>query len=179
MLSVGNATAFRPTSFTDMNTTPVRSFRNEAEQPAQQSDKSLQENPGFRQAIKELEQIQQKVIAHERAHMSAGGALAGAATYSYSRGPDGKMYITGGEVSIQMPVTDDPAETIRVMEQVQRAALAVSDPSPQDLKVASLAAMKAQEARMELQKEQLQANNPYSIFNDSGAGLYSQLSILA
>jgi hypothetical protein len=125
--------------------------------------------------IRKAQQVEQKVIAHEQAHMQAGGNLAGGATYQYTQGPDGKKYITGGEVSISLPRGKTPEETLRLMAQVQRAALAPADPSPQDLRVAAQAAAKSQEARAELQMKQLQANNPYSKNNDTGAGLYSQL----
>ena len=100
-------------------------------------------------AVRELKRIEQEVIAHEAAHQAAGGGLAGAATYTYTKGPDGRSYITGGEVSIRIPVSDDPEQTVRDMELVQRAALAPAAPSAQDVKVAGKAAAIAAQARQE------------------------------
>ncbi|MFN3406801.1 MAG: putative metalloprotease CJM1_0395 family protein [Caldimicrobium sp.] len=102
------------------------------------------------QEIQKLKRIEQKVIAHEMAHKIVGGQYAGPVRYVYARGPDNKMYIVGGEVSIDVSKAATPEETIKKMEQVQRAALAPADPSPQDRAIAVKAAMQAQEAKMEL-----------------------------
>ena len=40
--------------------------------------------------IRRLEQIERKVMAHEAAHISAGGGLVGPASFSYVQGPDGQ-----------------------------------------------------------------------------------------
>jgi hypothetical protein len=103
-----------------------------------------------RAAVQELKQIEREVIAHEAAHQAAGGRFAGAVSYSYTQGPDGKRYITGGEVPINVPASDDPEQTIRDMEQVQRAALAPGNPSAQDRSVAAAAAATAAQARQQL-----------------------------
>jgi len=107
-------------------------------------------SPEQEAAVQELRRVQQEVITHEAAHQAAGGGLAGAASYSYTQGPDGKSYVTGGEVSIQMPVSDNPEQTIRDMAQVQRAAMAPASPSSQDVRVAAKAASMAANARQEL-----------------------------
>lgn len=101
-------------------------------------------------AVRKLKQIEQEVIAHEAAHQAAGGRFAGPVSYTYTQGPDGKRYITGGEVPIHVPASNDPEQTLRNMQQVQRAALAPGDPSGQDLSVAAQAAMAAAQARQEL-----------------------------
>lgn len=88
--------------------------------------------------IAELASRDREVRAHEQAHAAVGGAYAGAPTYTYSRGPDGKRYAIGGEVSIDSsPIPNDPEATLRKMELVQRAALAPAEPSAQDLRVAA------------------------------------------
>ncbi len=86
-----------------------------------------------------LKQTEEKIRTHEAAHMSAGGAFAGGVTYVYSKGPDGRMYVSGGEVPIQAPEGKTPEETAHNMEIVRRAALAPADPSGQDVAVAALA----------------------------------------
>nr|MBQ6740709.1 hypothetical protein [Synergistaceae bacterium] len=62
-------------------------------------------------------------------------------------------YITGGEVPIQMRTGSTPEETLRNMQQVQRAATAPADPSGQDRKVAAKAAAIAAQARQEITRE--------------------------
>lgn len=103
--------------------------------------------------IQELLQIQNKVIVHEQAHMAAGGEFAGSASYTYTTGPDGKRYITGGEVPISTPAVKEPEEKLRVMGRVRAAALAPADPSPQDLRVAAAASAGEAEARMEISRK--------------------------
>lgn len=117
-----------------------------------QAEKSpvSEESDANQAAIQELKQIEQEVIAHEAAHQAAGGRFAGAVSYSYTEGPDGKRYITGGEVPIHVPASDDPEQTLRDMEQVQRAALAPGNPSAQDRSVAASAAAAAAQARQQL-----------------------------
>lgn len=100
--------------------------------------------------IEHLKERDQEVRTHENAHQRAGGAYAGFPQYSYTKGPDGKDYITDGSVSISVSEESTPQKTIEKMEQVQRAALAPAEPSGQDLKVASQAANIENEARREL-----------------------------
>lgn len=107
--------------------------------------------------IQELVQIQNKVIAHEQAHMAAGGGLAGTASYSYTVGPDGKRYISGGEVPINTPSTDDPNEKVQLMGRVIAAAMAPADPSSQDRRVAASASAAQSQAYMELARSKAQA----------------------
>ena len=107
-------------------------------------------NLKIKEKILKLKQIDAHVKAHEAAHKAAGGALAGAAHYKYVTGPDGKRYAVAGEVSISIKKGNTPEETIANMQQVKSAALAPSDPSPQDLKVAMAAEMIENQARMKL-----------------------------
>lgn len=107
-------------------------------------------DPQVRAAVAELQSIEREVIAHEAAHMAVGGQFAGGVSYTYTTGPDGKNYITGGEVPISTPATDDPKEALQSAEQVMRAALAPAKPSGQDHAVAANAAQIAAEARAQL-----------------------------
>ena len=101
----------------------------------------------------ELENIQREVVAHEAAHQAAAGEFGGGVSYSYTQGPDGKSYIIGGEVPIKLKQGSTPEETLRNMQQVQRAANAPADPSSQDRQVAAKAAAIAAKARAEIAKE--------------------------
>ena len=133
-------------------------LRDEAASPAraegQEEKTSPRETQQLRQEqleIAELASRDREVRAHEQAHAAVGGAYAGAPTYTYSRGPDGKRYAIGGEVSIDSsPIPNDPEATLRKMELVQRAALAPAEPSAQDRRVAAQAAAQATQARAEL-----------------------------
>ena len=117
--------------------------------------------------VNELAATDAHVKAHEAAHKSAGGGLAGAASYSYERGPDNKMYAVAGEVSISIGGGNTPQEKLSRAQQVRRAALAPSDPSPQDLKVAAQAISMEMDARAKI-AEQKQSQNEQSKEQSSG-----------
>lgn len=112
------------------------------------SDKKL-DDPQVQAVVAKLKSTEDKVKAHEAAHKAAGGTMTGPISYSYTRGPDGKNYVTGGEVPIKISSGKTPEETIARMQQVVQAALAPSDPSPQDRAVAAQASAMEQQARTE------------------------------
>ena len=103
------------------------------------------------QRVKELEINDRRVRAHEAAHLAAAGGLAkGGANFSYTKGPDGKLYASGGEVAIDTSSGRTPEATIQKMRRVRAAALAPADPSGQDRRVAAQAAAKEAAAAREL-----------------------------
>jgi len=105
--------------------------------------------------IRKLQMRDREVRTHEAAHSAAGGAYAGAASFTYQKGPDGRSYAIGGEVSIDIAaVPGDPKATMQKAQQVRAAALAPAQPSSQDIKVAQRAQAMAAEARMEMVNEQ-------------------------
>lgn len=118
--------------------------------------------------IDRLASRDREVRAHEQAHSSVGGQLAGSARFQYERGPDGVSYAVGGEVSISTGgVANDPEATLANARTVQQAALAPADPSPQDRRVAADAAqlqrqaideiaVQAQQERVELDEQREQ-----------------------
>ena len=100
--------------------------------------------------VRELERIDREVRAHEQAHLAAGGSLVqGGASYSYTQGPDGKQYATGGEVNIDTSPENTPSKTIAKMQQVIAAAMAPAKPSGQDYSVASAAQKVIAESKIE------------------------------
>lgn len=111
--------------------------------------------PEEQKQVEELRRIDSKVRAHELAHLAAGGGLVrGGANFTYQTGPDGKQYAVAGEVKIDMSVDpDNPEASIRKMQQVRRAALAPSDPSPQDRSVAQQASNIESQMRSKIQQE--------------------------
>jgi hypothetical protein len=133
------------------------SYKNK-ETKADESSKSTKEgelSEAEKKQVEELKKIDQRVKAHEQAHLAmAAGLSHSGATFSYKRGPDGKRYATGGEVNIDISTVDgDPQATIRKMQQVRRAALAPADPSGQDRSVAAKASREIAKARAELSKQ--------------------------
>ncbi len=118
--------------------------------PRSQQELSDQE----KREIERLRQIDRKVRAHEAAHQAAAGSLVRGKSFRYERGPDGKQYAVAGEVRIDTsPVPGNPRATIRKMQQVQRAALAPADPSPQDRSVAAQAQRQQMRARQDLMNQ--------------------------
>jgi hypothetical protein len=156
------------------------SEREEATQDQQSNQSSKQEKQQELIEQKEIQQLKKRdaeVKAHEQAHATVGGALAGAPQYQYTVGPDGKRYAIAGEVKIDISPEQDPQQTITKMEKVKRAALAPVEPSPQDLKVAAeagqianqalaeLAVQRSQEAKLEQAEKPLQASEKKSSVN--------------
>lgn len=125
-------------------------------------------DPRIQAQIVQLKAIEEKVKAHEAAHKSAGGTMTGPVSYSYTRGPDGKNYITGGEVPISVSPGKTPRETISRMQQVIQAALAPADPSPQDRAVAAQAAALQQEARQQESTVPADSETPPTVAAEPG-----------
>jgi hypothetical protein len=106
------------------------------------------------QEIRALQLRDKEVRSHEAAHAAAGGQYAGSPSFSYTKGSDGRSYVTDGEVSIDISsVPGDPEATLQKANQVRAAALAPAQPSSQDMKVAQKAQMMAAKARQELADE--------------------------
>ncbi|WP_067867697.1 putative metalloprotease CJM1_0395 family protein [Neptuniibacter marinus] len=104
---------------------------------------------------RELAERDREVKAHEQTHASIGGAYASAPSYTYERGPDGRMYAVEGEVKIDTsPIPNDPEATLEKAEVIQRAALSVSEPSSADRAAAADARAMAVEARMEILQQE-------------------------
>lgn len=91
------------------------------------------------------------IYAHELAHKSAGGALAGSIVIE--RNADGIPF--AGHVDIKMPSLNpnNPQKTINDANTVIRSAMAPSDPSDQDYRVA------AQAQSIKMQAQAIKAKN--------------------
>lgn len=109
--------------------------------------------------LQKLKARDREVRGHEQAHAVVGGRYAGAPSYTYQRGPDGRNYAISGEVSIDTSaVPNDPEATVSKMQVVRRAALAPAEPSSADRRVAQEATSKETEAKSEiLQRQRLEA----------------------
>ena len=100
--------------------------------------------------VEELQARDQEVRNHERAHKAAAGQYAGAISYVYQTGPDGKQYAVGGSVPIDASPEASPEATIEKMNIVISAALAPAEPSGQDQAVARAAQAERNKALSEL-----------------------------
>ena len=110
--------------------------------------------------VDQLKQRDQEVRRHEQAHVAAGGPyVRGGANLQYTRGPDGRMYATGGEVSIDVSPARTPEATVQKAQIVRRAALAPAEPSPQDRAVAAAATRLETQARRELSNQRTEKMN--------------------
>ncbi len=90
--------------------------------------------------VERLKKREEEVKAHENAHAAAGGGVTGRISYSYTTGPDGKEYITDGEIQIDTSGGgNDPDSVIAKMEAVIRSAYAPAEPSAKDRQVAAQA----------------------------------------
>ena len=110
-------------------------------------------NAAEEKQVDKLKQRDREVRAHEQAHARVGGAYAGAPSYTFQQGPDGKRYAIGGEVQIDTSTERTPEATIRKMQVVIRAATAPAEPSSQDLKVAQQARAQLSEAQAQLRQQ--------------------------
>lgn len=114
---------------------------------------------------RDLAKRDREVRAHEQAHASIGGQYTSAPSYTYERGPDGRLYAVAGEVKIDTsPVPNDPQATLEKAEIIQRAALGVAEPSAADRAAAADARAMAAEARAEMlqQEEEVRADETRS-----------------
>ena len=102
--------------------------------------------------VERLKARDAEVRAHELAHAAVGGRYAGAPTYTYQTGPDGRRYAVGGEVSIDVSKGRTPEETIEKARIIRAAANAPAEPSAQDRRVAAEAAQMSLDAQRELQQ---------------------------
>ncbi len=97
-----------------------------------------------------------KIYAHEAQHKTKGGSLAGPIVVE----KDANGVAVAGHVDIKMPVLDriNPENTIKDAKTVISSALAPSDPSNQDLKVAAQAKAILSEAQDIKSKNETQTN---------------------
>ncbi|MBE0555600.1 MAG: catalase [Proteobacteria bacterium] len=128
----------------------------EAEETEDRREPPNEISDAEKKEIQKLQRRDQEVRRHEQAHVAAGGSyVRGGANLQYSRGPDGRMYATGGEVSIDVSAERTPEATIQKAQVVRRAALAPAEPSGQDRAVAAAAGRLETQARQELSKKQM------------------------
>ncbi len=134
---------------------------NQAEGKSSSAPKSsLQLSEQERAEVQKLAQRDREVRAHEAAHKSVAGQYArGGAQFDYKRGPDGRLYASGGEVSIDASRPEDPQAALQKAQVIRRAALAPAQPSSQDRAVAAEATQMAAQAQADLLAEKSENSN--------------------
>ncbi|MBC2606808.1 putative metalloprotease CJM1_0395 family protein [Pelagicoccus albus] len=146
------------------------SYEKKAEESKNEKEEFDPSNPqkldeAEQKQVEDLKKRDAEVRAHEQAHMAAAGSLAmGGPNYVFQTGPDGKQYAIGGSVKIDTSPGKTPEESARKAQQIKAAALAPSEPSAQDLKVAASA------AKLEAESEEKE-DSPQDLFrknNSSG-----------
>jgi len=155
---LGSISAQRVNTSNQSSTTSAS--QEEQQDKRRENDIRRQEN----QITQQLQARDREVRAHEAAHLAAGRPyVTGGPSFTYQRGPDGRSYAIGGEVSLDTSeVADDPEATLSKAETVRRAALAPARPSPQDLRVAADASQMAAQTRLEIaiqRREEAQLNS--------------------
>ena len=157
-----------------------RKLQKEKEQELQKSqakEKASNPNeldPEQEEQVNELAARDAEVKAHEAAHQAAAGGLAGAASYTYQQGPDGKMYAIGGEVPISAPSSSSPEEALANARKIMAAATAPGDPSGQDMAVASSAAMMLVKAEQQLAQKAQEKVEGTDVYKSLGNNLEKQ-----
>ena len=91
---------------------------------------------GEKEELQELQKRDREVRQHEMTHKAMLGTDAGAITYTYQIGPDGRPYAIGGSVEVNTAKATTPEASIAKAQRLRMAALAVGDPSAADMSVA-------------------------------------------
>lgn len=156
----------RPSTLTPVEqSSPSERNRRHNGEDALERRRLAQQEQLIQNEIKSLSSRDREVRAHEQAHMAAGGQYAGAASYQYERGPNGINYAVAGEVQISTSEEPTPEATLRKAQVIRRAALAPAEPSPQDRRVAAMAAQMEAAARAEIAR----TRNTETEKNEDGA----------
>ena len=117
-----------------------------------------------------------EVRAHEQTHASIGGAYAGAPSFDFTSGPDGQLYATSGQVSIDTSaIENNPEATLEKAQIIIRAALSVSEPSAADRKIAAEAKSLAMRALSDIRESDGSSiNDVSSVARDAQVKLEQQ-----
>ena len=92
----------------------------------------------FERVLSKFKAQDSQIRAHEQLHASKGNTTT-PISYSYTQGPDGKMYVSGGHVRLDVSMPDDPKAAAFKLNQIKEAASAPSDLSGADNAIATAA----------------------------------------
>lgn len=106
--------------------------------------------------LKVLEERDQEVRAHEQEHLNEAGEHArGGPVFETYTASNGKTFVTGGKVEVDLGETGDAKKTADKMAKIRKAALAPATPSQQDRAVEAEAAGKESAARAQMQQDEI------------------------
>ncbi len=95
-----------------------------------------------------------EVREHENQHLvNAGEHAIGGPVFETYTASNGKTFITGGKVQVDLEESSDPLKTLEKMNKIKKAALAPASPSDQDRNVEAEASRKAAVALAQLQQQ--------------------------
>ncbi|WP_037458524.1 putative metalloprotease CJM1_0395 family protein [Shewanella sp. HN-41] len=136
---------------------PKNATQAQSSEIAKEKQQQVEEQEAIKQQETQVATLKSRdleVKAHEHAHATVGGQYAQSPSFKYQKGADGQRYAIDGEVQIDVSaVPGDPQATINKMKQVYAAAMAPVDPSSADIRVATEALKKMDEAKALLAKE--------------------------
>ena len=136
---------------------PKNATQAQSTEIAKEKQQQAEEQEAIEQQKAQVEALKSRDIevkAHEHAHATVGGQYAQSPSFKYQKGVDGQRYAIDGEVQIDVSVVPgDPQATINKMKQVYAAAMAPVDPSSADIRVATEALKKMEEAKALLAEE--------------------------
>lgn len=99
----------------------------------------------------EMQKQDRQIRQHEQAHLAASGRIPiFGPIYQMEKGPDGRMYVTGGKVNFRMPPAQSAQGKLELAQQLRTMALAPASPSAKDRSIAARAAQQINQARLEL-----------------------------
>ncbi|CAM3533163.1 hypothetical protein IT893_06780 [Thalassospira sp. A40-3] len=124
----------------DANTQSPTQRQQEEREATPENARQPTSNPALltaseREIVRELSARDAIVRTEEESHQTLAGANAGMISYSYTAGPDGRLYATGGKVSIRPIQGLDGAAAIANQAAISRAA-SVPGSSAADFNVA-------------------------------------------
>jgi hypothetical protein len=90
----------------------------------------------FARVLEKFKKADANIRSHEQLHASIGHTTA-PISYTYQKGPDGKMYAIGGHVKLDTSLPKDPKAAAFKLDMLQKAASAPIDSSAADNNIAS------------------------------------------
>jgi len=90
----------------------------------------------FARVLEKFKQSDANIKSHEQIHASIGHTTA-PISYTYQKGPDGKIYAVGGHVKLDTSIPNDPKAAAFKLDILQKAASAPIDSSAADNNIAS------------------------------------------
>ncbi|MDP0501383.1 MAG: putative metalloprotease CJM1_0395 family protein [Verrucomicrobiota bacterium JB022] len=130
----------------------------EAAQKQADDKQAAQEQRQIDREVEQLKKRDTEVRVHEQAHLAAAAGISvSGPNYETTQGPDGKTYVTGGNVQIDTSPAATAEGTIDKARRIRAAALAPAQPSGADLSVAASATRMEAEARAEVRAAEQEA----------------------